>query len=57
MEHEISSIALSEEQNIAYIALWDAPFYSLNAIYLPQMQILAQRATASYTETKAFKYF
>jgi hypothetical protein len=55
--HEISSLTLSDTQRVAYVSLWDAPFYSICVLDLDSMSILAKHATSSFVERYAYKGF
>ena len=57
MEYEVSAIALSEQHDFAYVILNDSPFYSMNALRLPDFQFVLRFSTADTIRPQQFKQF
>jgi hypothetical protein len=55
---EISSLSLSDTSpTLAYVTLWDSPYYSFVILDLTTLKLLAKHSTSSIVERYAFKAF
>eukprot|EP00347_Sterkiella_histriomuscorum_P011081 403373826 len=48
--HSITALALSEQHDLGYFTMNDAPFYTINALHLKAQKVLATRSIANYAD-------